>query len=144
MITFDEKIVGVWFLSTAVDQDWMAAITEIELGKVYELNYRFRYYHPESQNPWDEMDRKSWYKGVIQGPREFAIEGVRQVGKSMVNLGSVGELYEVLNNGDYAKFLEEFQAQPWVFSRQETGVEDDEEFEQFMKDIGADDNPTIQ
>lgn len=142
MIKFDEKIVGVWFLSTTAEQDWMAALSEVAPGK-YELNYRFRYYDPESKDPWDGKDRKNWYKGTIESSREEAIDGIRKVGTAMVVFGAVGELYEVLNDNGFEKFLEEFQAQPWVFARKEAKPEGVEDFKEFMKSIGADDGSPV-
>ena len=117
MIKFDETCVGVWFVQTTETQDWMAGITEIEPDKKYEINYRFRYYNPESEDPWDGKDKKNWYKGTASCTREYAIQSMRVMVQGMKMMGAIGEPGEVVNNGDYNDFMERFVAQPWVHAK---------------------------
>jgi hypothetical protein len=142
MMKFDKKTVGVWFLVTTEKQDWLATLSEVEPNAKYELTYRFRYYSPESVDPWDGKDRKSWYSGVVNGTREAAITGLREVGNALVLFGAIGHLDEVLNEGDFEDFIRRFRARPWVFSREEEP--DDEKDKDFMASLDADDGKKVQ
>lgn len=144
MITVDDKIVGIWFLLVTKEQDWLAGISEVVPDEEYVLNYRFRYYNPESTGVWDgNKDKKYWYTGTIKGTKQTAIDGIRKVGRALELLGSVGDFQEVLNTSGLEKFLKEFQAQPWVYARAQKEEEDpakqekDEEFKKFMLNLGA-------
>jgi hypothetical protein len=115
----DEKIVGIWYLSTIPNaQDWQAAVREIEPDNKYELVYRFRYY--KDDKVFESEDRKSWYKGTITGTRSFVIANIRHVAKMLKDSTHTQEkVYEVINENDYQKMLREFMDWPHVYSRME-------------------------
>jgi hypothetical protein len=117
-ILFDEKIVGVWFLSTISDhQDWMAAVREIEPDKKYELTYRFRYYTgDQTKNPFDDGDRKSWYKGQVSGTRAYVVASIRMVAKELERRAD-GDLFELMNDGDLQKMMRKFADMPFVYAK---------------------------
>lgn len=116
MITFDEKIVGVWFLNHLPMQDWMAAVQEIEPDSKYKLTYRFRYY--KDDKVFDSEDKKNWYEGEVTGTRSYVIASMRHVAETLREAGNTGnKLYEVLNDGDLAKFHRTFRDMPFVFMR---------------------------
>jgi hypothetical protein len=112
VITFDEKIVGVWFVATLPTQDWLAALRELEPDAKYELTYRFRYY--KDDKPWDSEDKKNWYRGEVTGTRAYVIASIRAVVDTMV---ATGPKYEVMNDRGYAQFQRDFQDQPFVFAK---------------------------
>ena len=115
MIEFDEKIVGVWFLTTIPDkQDWLAAIRELKPDAEYELTYRFRYY--EDKKVWDSKDKKNWYKGTLTGTKNYVVMTFRQVAKGLAE-HSPAPLYEVMNDRGYDDFIRRFQDQPFVTSK---------------------------
>jgi hypothetical protein len=117
MITFDEKIVGVWFMQTTPKQDWMAGVSEVVPDKVYELSYRFRYYDgDQSKDSFNDGDTKNWYSATICGTREKAIAGVRFVARKMEGL-AVGKLYEYINHGDFEDFTARFMKAPFVHTK---------------------------
>ena len=115
MIIFDEKIVGVWFLSTIKNkQDWLAAVREIEPDAKYELVYRFRYY--KDDKPYDSADTKNWYKGEITGTRSYVIAAIRSVAAKLA-WAARQPLYEVMNDRGLNQFMRDFEKQPWAFAR---------------------------
>ena len=117
MMTLDEKIVGIWYLVTIQNhQDWMAAIREIEPDKKYELTYRFRYY--KDDKAFDSEDKKNWYSGICTGTRSYVIACISFTAKQL-ELKADGELYELLNDHGYDKFIREFQDAPFVYMRHE-------------------------
>ena len=123
MIMFDEKIVGVWFLDTIPGrQDWLAAIRELEPERKYEMTYRFRYYDgDQTKSPFDDRDKKNWYRGEIAQTRAFVVAGIRSAAKQLEAV-SDGKLYELMNDGGIEKFKREFQDLPFVFARVEKKV----------------------
>lgn len=119
MITLDEKVVGIWFLTTTPTQDFLATIREIKPEEEYELVYRFRYIKDEK--PFDSDDEKHWYRGVTTGTKNFVVKGFREVLRQMKEVGgAVGEVYELLMNEekDIAAFMREFEKAPFVYVRQ--------------------------
>jgi hypothetical protein len=122
MITFDEKIVGIWFLGTVNGhQDWLAALRELEPDRRYELTYRFRYH--DDDKVFDSKDRKNWYRGEIANTRAFAIAGIREAVRQLAS-ASDGKPCELMMNEerDVEKFFLEFEKLPFVFARMEKKV----------------------
>jgi hypothetical protein len=115
VIIFDEKIVGIWFLSTIPNkQDWLAAVREIEPDAKYELTYRFRYY--KDDKPFDSEDKKNWYQGQLTGTRLYVIAAMRSVGNKLAGVAHQ-PLYEVMNDRGVNQFMRDFEKQPWAFAR---------------------------
>jgi hypothetical protein len=115
VITFDEKIVALWFLQTMPTQDWLAAVREIKPDEEYELCYRFRYI--KDDKIFDSEDRKSWYRGSVTGTRNYVLLSIRNVAKTLESVAS-GELYEVINTDGIQDFMRRFQDLPFVWARQ--------------------------
>lgn len=115
MMTLDEKIVGIWYLTTIFNhQDWMAAVREIEPNQKYELKYRFRYYKDNKQ--FDSEDKKNWYEGTFTGTRSYVIAAIRFTAKELEKRAD-GDLYELLNEHGLDQFMREFEKMPFVFMR---------------------------
>lgn len=122
-MVIDEKTVGIWFLPTTENQDWMATVREIEPDAKYELVYRFRYY--KDDKVFDSEDEKNWYKATATGTRAFVLAGIRMAA-SMMAEHAIGKLYEIINDGDFAEFSRKFMDAPFVFARQVTKEETSE------------------
>jgi hypothetical protein len=115
LITFDEKIVAVWFVLTIPDrQDWLAAVREIEPDAKYELTYRLRYY--KDDKAFDSNDKKNWYGGTVTGTRNYIILSMRKVADMLASV-SKAKVYEVVNDKGLDQFLRDFQDQPYAFAR---------------------------
>lgn len=88
--TPDKYMLGFWFVAWE-DKDWMLQICCGADG-TWEGEYRFRYYDEKSENPFDQKDRKSFYKLSIPGsePADNVISvarGMRDViAKSSVDI----------------------------------------------------------
>ena len=111
MIIMDEKLVGLWYMQTTEEQDWLLGIREVEPDKKYEVVYRFRYYEDESV--FNSDDRKSWYEGTVSDTRKNVIIKIREMAKIM-NSAAVGKLYEYINDKGIDDFTERFKKAPFV------------------------------
>lgn len=119
MIEFNEKIIGIWYVSTIPDeQDWMGAVSEIAPEEKYKLVYRFRYY--KDDKIFESEDKRNWYRCECSGSRAYCIASLRNVAKGLADAAGGQQVYETINNGDYQDFLRRFQAQPFVFMRMES------------------------
>jgi hypothetical protein len=120
MIIFDEKIVGVWFLSVAPGVDWLAAVREVEPELKYELTYRFRYHKDDKS--FDSKDEKHWYEGTVSGTRNYVTMTIRSLAKEMRDRSGHYDRYsyELLNDGDLDAFMRKWQDAPFVFGRMES------------------------
>jgi hypothetical protein len=115
-ITIDENIVGIWYVSTLPNQDWMAGLSELEAEKKYKLVYRFRYY--KDDKVFESKDTKSWYEGAVTGTRHYCIAAIRMVAKGLDAAGQNKGVYELLNDdGDMKKFWRTFQNAPFAYAR---------------------------
>jgi hypothetical protein len=124
-INFDAKIVGIWYVSTIPNsQDWMGALREIVPDKKYELKYRFRYYNDEKI--FDSEDKRNWYEGICTGTKNYCVLSIRSVAAQLAKAANDAKVYEVLNEGDYDNFLSRFEAQPFVFMRKVSPMNDDD------------------
>jgi hypothetical protein len=114
-IIIDEHLVGIWFCVVSEASDFMAGLREITPDAEYQLDYRFRYYSPESTDPWDGKDEKHWFGGRLKTNRNDALAGMRKVTKALLEaVGSSGELWEAVNDGDFDKFMAAFMVAPWA------------------------------
>ena len=110
-MTLDENTRGIWYCQTVPgEQDFLLTLTRLE-GEHYELVYRFRYYN--SDDPFDEKDRKSWYRAEGRGKEEEIISGVRKA------LMLIGTGFTELLRGDrpFDNFMEEFMKQDFVHAK---------------------------
>jgi|SRR5215475_13030737 len=77
MITITEKTVGIWMIPLDKSHDWMMALEEKD--DHYDCIGRIRFYNPESTNPFDEKDKKKWFRYKIKtDTREDAITICRE------------------------------------------------------------------
>lgn len=78
-IELTEKTVGIWYMQVTEKSDWLAAVTEVDDGFLFQ--YRFRYY--EDHKAFDSKDRKNWYEGVLHVPKDYVINTLRSMMKMM-------------------------------------------------------------
>jgi hypothetical protein len=125
-IVIDENIVGIWYAMTGDMEDFMLAISRCPDG--LELVYRHRYY-ASKEDPWDEKDRKSWYRMVTSQPDEQkAVETARQmlIGVVMIaqKMGKVTgkpEIFELVRgDASVEKFADALRSMPWAHSQEGT------------------------
>ena len=125
-VVIDESIVGIWYAMTSEDEDFMLAVSRREDG--LEMVYRHRYYN-SPDDPWDEKDRKSWYRMVskqkdeakaIETAREM-VSGVIAIAMRMKRIKGDGVMFELLRGeSSVEEFGERLRAMPWAHSQQVT------------------------
>lgn len=118
---------GYWFVGDGKTYDWL--LVSWREGDRVRGKFRHRYYAPDSKDPWDEKDRKSWYEftGKI-GDRtdedvcntyDIMALGITEVG---IKCGQFppDTVFDIQTNhvcahGD--KFAEELSKAPFVYKR---------------------------
>jgi hypothetical protein len=119
-VNVTKQLVGIWFLALTEKSDWLCSLTEVELEKVYEISYRFRYY--EDDEVFESKDRKSSYRAEVHSTRSYAIACIRSIADGMKKAGASGEVDELLmHKGDIDRFMKELSDKPWAFMRIESG-----------------------
>lgn len=125
-IVIDENIVGIWYAMTGDMEDFMLAISRCPDG--LELVYRHRYY-ASKEDPWDDKDRKSWYRMVTSQPDEQkAIETAREmlvgvvfIAKKMGRVTGNPEIFELVRgDATVEQFGERLRSMPWAHSQVKT------------------------
>lgn len=126
--------VGIWFLASNKGMDWMAIAWRTAAGES-EFAYRFRYYaDPEERdgfNPFDERDRKSWWKGSWNGKAETEVIAILdEVVIDLVKRGFCGTrlpwkvremTHKNLCQGDGVAFQKLVLGLPWTHMTTEEG-----------------------
>lgn len=118
LIQVDERLVGIWYLRTTPEQDWMGGLSRGK-GRALELSYRFRTYQ-DNGDPFSGGDPKDCFRTRIEKSESGAIESVRAIVRHLKEMaGSEHPIYEVLvENGDIKEFVQRLRAQPWMHARQ--------------------------
>ena len=119
MIIMDESIRGIWFCTLIPgEQDFLLSLRNTA-EEQYEIIYRFRYYN--SDDPFDEKDKKSWYSGTIKGRNEKeVIAKIHEVFPFIIAASDADDFTELLR-GDQSldEFMEKFMEQDFVHAKQE-------------------------
>jgi hypothetical protein len=115
---FDENTRGVWYCPTIPgEQDFLLTLNRID-EEHYGITYGFRYYN--SDDPFDEKDRKSWYSGEVTGKSEEEVVDVinNQIMKAISSLND-GEGFTEVLRGDRSleEFMDEFLEQDFVHAK---------------------------
>ena len=114
----DENTRGIWYCQTIPsEQDFLMTLNRLKEGH-YELIYRFRYYN--SDDPFDEKDRKSWYRAEVAAKcEEEIISGIETLLESLAAVADNETGYTELLRGDrpFEDFMEEFMQQDFVHAR---------------------------
>jgi hypothetical protein len=131
MIILDEsKTIAIWHAQL---NDWMDFIGCLQHpddpekdpdGKPrkpgeYDFNYRIRVYRDDLV--FDSQDEKYWYHVEVGArPVEDALEKIRQLTNKLVSVvGHDAKLFEIVNTGDWEKFIAEFRTMPGTHERVE-------------------------
>lgn len=119
--------------------DWMATIYRRE-DMVLQLDYRFRYYDPNSHDMWDGTDEKSWYH-LAASPGTPVKELVDLVLKMQMLMATVSPHGKPLvvdgvyqRDGDVTSAYEKLEQKSWCAMKR---FKTKEEAEAFMKSKGA-------
>jgi hypothetical protein len=92
----------------------------------WELQYRFRYYHPDSKgDPFDDKDLKNEYLVTFhEGTKVAEMEAkMDEVIASIFSKDLLKKVEKVEIRGDAKKFLEVMSKQPWVHMKFEDAEE---------------------
>lgn len=118
MIEMDEKLIGIWYLYLG-GMDWMAGVREIVPEEKYELTYRFRHYTgDQSKSPFEDGDKKNWFRGHVTGTRAYVIAILRGVAKDMyIRSSAEDNFYELLNDKGVKDLMRRFQDLPFVYAQ---------------------------
>ena len=119
-----DDTIGIWF-ATFHGRDLMVNLSHQPDGAIL-LVYRFRHYaEPDSGDPFDDRDRKSWYRNKLRLTRDEAIEKVRSW--LVVSAASLGgdHIFELIKEPDQSPedFSELLLSMPWAHSKQVTREE---------------------
>ncbi len=99
-------------------KDWMAAVWRDEGEEEWTLAYRFRYYSPDSKDPFDGKDEKKWVtaKGAVSEEKaKSSIDEAMDFLKSQGNL--VASPFVPLYSDDPKFCMDQMMKQPWCHSR---------------------------
>ena len=117
-MTLDENTRGIWYCQTIPEeQDFLMTLNRLEEGH-YEITYRFRYYN--SDDPFDEKDRKSWYRAEARTKNEEEIiSGIETLLESLAAATDNENGFTELLRGDrpFDDFMEEFMKQDFVHAK---------------------------
>ena len=108
---------GFWFVGGgSQNTDWLGCVWREENSPRWIFRSRFRYHNPESQNPFDNKDRKSFSNFEIDATKKTEQQIENDVGLIAaivgVRLGVPVEFVEV--RGDMDKALFNLAMQPWA------------------------------
>ena len=129
---------GIWFLpipdmkTGKIVSDFMGNLFHEEDGP-WVFEYRFRYYSPESTDPMDDKDRKSWY--TVQG-ESFDAETLQKLitAAKLVTDAMVAKIEEAGHTSEFdfvkmdcwnddPKFFFELGSRPWAHVKKLTKEE---------------------
>lgn len=141
MITLDSNNppLGIWFVATPDGQsDFMGCLQpHPDEGGVFIFDCRFRVYH--DGEVFDSTDEKRWWhvEDKTSKTPDNAIHKIRQIVFTIASMyprdeGNPPEVKELLyrDYGDFHKFMEAFQSQPWSFAK----MVSKEEAEKYVKE----------
>lgn len=127
-IVIDDKIVAIWFCDLGPSEDYMMSISRRDEGGM-RFVYRVRHHCPESTDPFDGKDEKSWSAFETDNPdEEVAIRAAREMVKGLigvaVGLGRVTlphKIYELIRGpASVDEFADQLLKSPWAHSRKKT------------------------
>ena len=106
---------GIWFVG-GKDTDWLACAWREKGSPQWIFRSRFRYHSPQSKNPFDDKDKKSFSNFEIDANQKTEAMIEEDVGKIAsiiaLRLGVPTEFVEV--RGDMDRALYRLALQPWA------------------------------
>ena len=108
---------GFWFIDgKSKNTDWLGCVWREENSPRWIFRSRFRYHNPESHDPFDNKDRKSFSNFEIDAAKKTEAQIEEDVGLIAsiigVRFGVPVEFVEV--RGDMDKALYRLALQPWA------------------------------
>ena len=122
MINLNEKSIGIWYLQTLPDQDFMGHLGW-EDGKLI-FTHRFRYYKDDLIG-FQSKDDKHWYRtDMTKVGVEGAIQFVDRMLEKLVESGAKSKPDKILmKNGDPNSIIQEMKTRPWAHMQTVEGAE---------------------
>jgi hypothetical protein len=74
---------SIWFMRLTDDSDYMGILCRDDDGP-WKIEYRFRYYSPDSTNPHDGKDEKSWYTANMKNRSNEALVAALKAQKEVI------------------------------------------------------------
>jgi hypothetical protein len=115
-------IYGIWFVGDGVAADWLCQL--FRRPGMWILEYRFRYYSAESQDPFDDKDRKSWH--AFRSPDDSIASRDKMVSSTNkllplieARIGSAAEFVLLDCAPDDPKLMFELGSRPWCHMKVE-------------------------
>lgn len=121
-----EDTIGLWFV-TFEGRDVMATLTRQPDDSIL-LVYRFRHYaEPDSGDPFDGSDRKSWYRSKLTVSKNEAIEKLRSWLRSCAGALGGEHIFELIKKPEQSPedFCKLIASMPWAHTK----VVSEEEFQ---------------
>jgi hypothetical protein len=108
---------GMWFVGDGYSEDWHAMLGKRD-GKI-QIEYRFRYYSPESKDPYDDKDRKAWYAFSATDDSDASLQAMLDTIKTffpgmMFHYQSPIDFVDLQCSADDPKILFELGSRPWA------------------------------
>lgn len=127
-VVIDETIVAIWFFDLGPTEDYIMALNRTATGGI-RFVYRVRHHNPDSKDPFDDKDQKSWSAFETSNPdEEKAISAAREMAKGLVGVGvAVGtvklphKIYELIRGeATVEQFAEQLMKHPWAHTQRKT------------------------
>src|SRR5688572_20392627 len=120
-----QYISNVWFCDAKNrDRDWMGTLERLDDGS-WHFEYRFRYYDPETPEPFASKDRKSWSSFTIKGttPEEEVLRVVNEL-TTVIQAELGGELHSLpVRTSDTEQVILLLSTQAWCHMKKLTPEE---------------------
>jgi len=112
-LTERDYILGVWFVGGNGRQDFLATVRKKENGKVWDMEYRFRYYN--GVDAWESEDDKSFYTATLKGDvtEEEVIKTLRKMTAKLSEVGFGETIDEILVRGNPDKLMCDMGQRDW-------------------------------
>lgn len=127
-ISIDENIIAIWFFDLGPSEDYMMALSRTPSGGI-RFVYRVRHHHPDSTDPFDGKDEKSWSEFETNDPDEAkAIDAAREMAKGLIGLAVKLKqvtlphtIYELVRgSATVEEFAKQLFKSPWAHAKRKT------------------------
>jgi hypothetical protein len=128
-IVIDENLVAIWFIDLPPAEDYLMSLSRVPNGGM-RFVYRVRHHSPQSTDPFDEHDDKSWHTFETDDPNvEKAISAARSMARGLLGVAAAihggkapEKVYEFIRKPGVSAeaFMEEFMKAPFVHVQRKT------------------------
>lgn len=126
----EARTIAIWYTPLNKELDFLGCLqrpensTQSMNGKPrdpdgYDFDYQFCYY--KDDQAFNSEDEKYWYHVEINAmPVDEVLEKIRSLTKMLARMsGHESQLSEIVNDGDWKRFMATFMAQPWAHTKAE-------------------------